>query len=182
MGTVLVNAEPVQRHIRMLQDYGIGIPQIAYLAASSVEAVRRIVREGVRKVGAEKAQRVLVIQPTLENAGEYSLIRAEPYVRMVRSLVALGWDKRKLTKMIAPAATSLDFLYAYKEDPEARVRAFTARRVVEVYNRLSMERPVGKVANRTRIIARKHGWPLPLDWEATSGGFFAQEEAKRSAA
>lgn len=87
--------------------------------------------------------------------------------RRIRALVALGWSLARISRE-AGCHRSWAGLILSRSAP---MRQETARRVAEVYERLSMRLPpettkAEKIdASRARRLARENHWPTPLAWD-----------------
>lgn len=80
--------------------------------------------------------------------------------RRIQALVAIGWSLGDLDRELGRKETYCSYLVR-------RIRPVlltTAQEVDTLYDRLSMQRPEGWVADRQRRWAQARGWPPPLAW------------------
>lgn len=82
--------------------------------------------------------------------------------RRLRALQAIGWT---LTEIANQIGTKRSRVEKWCSEERIYVYATTAARVDEVYERLSMGRPVGPWATRTRNMAARKGYAPPLAWD-----------------
>lgn len=92
--------------------------------------------------------------------GGDSLVDATGTHRRIQALAALGYTLTQLSDQL-----SMSTRYAGKLMTTEKVRPGTAAIVHEMYDRLSMTRPEGWVADRARILAAAKGWAPPLAWD-----------------
>lgn len=200
--TGLVDAGPVRDHLLALAEYGIGYKRVAALAGVGVTGVRTIIwgrqdpgdryGEIPKRVAREKAEAILSVQPVPENLGARQPVKAGPYVRRLKALVALGWSQSKIATELGRARANFTYIADYDKAGSHRNRvtigAGTALAIVELYDRWSNQRPPERdqrekiAAARSRRYAAEQGWPLPMDWEAIDNDFDRPAAVKRSAA
>lgn len=80
--------------------------------------------------------------------------------RRLTALAALGWTFADIADQLGCQRQALHGFLR-----ETTVYAATAAAVARVYDDLSMGRPEGRYATRTRGWAASNGWPPPLAWE-----------------
>jgi len=174
--TGLVDAEPVRAHILALSEYGIGYKRVAELAGVGTTGVRQLVwgrqepgpRNGEipKRVDREKAQKILAVQPVVENLGARRSVPARSTHRRVQALVARGWS-------IARLGRELDWSEGNFQGMMRRefVGAATHRAVVDLYERLWNVEPPRETASekaaysRSVAYAKRRRWLPPLAWD-----------------
>lgn len=200
--TGLVDAGPVREHVLMLGEFGIGYKRLAQLAGfGSTTPVRTIIwgrqdpgprfGEMQKRVKRETAERILAIQPDLALIADGTPIPAQPYVRMIKALVALGWSQSKIAEALGIAPANFRYVADYdraRQKNRVRISAGTARALVALYEVWSNQQPPTAqwrdkiAASRARRYAAERGWPLPMDWEAVDNDFHRASPVRRSAA
>lgn len=194
--TGLVDAQPVREHVEALQGHGIGYMRVARLAGVQPRAVAALIygrqesgpRKGevLKRIKRETAEKILAVEPSLENVADRGQVPSYPYVRMVRALVAWGWSQSKIATALGFEITNFRMLRDYDRDHKATIRASTARGIVALYEEWSTVEPPEAThrerisVSRSRRYGRERGWPLPMDWEA--GDFYRPVSVRRSAA
>lgn len=189
----LVGATPVRAHVYELQAYGIGYMRAARLAGVQPRAVAALIygrqesgpRKGemLKRIKRETAEKILAVQPVLENLGDRALTPGRGTRRRLQALVALGWSMSRLADELGMARSNFGRMMTSR-----MVRAETARAVAALYDRLSNTRPPEdewrdrQAASRARSYARARGWPVPMDWEAVDNDFDRHAPVRRSAA
>lgn len=201
--TGLVDVAPVREHVLMLGEFGIGYKRVAQLAGfKSSTPVRTIIwgrqdpgarfGEMQKRVKRETAERILAVEPLLEYLGARQPVKAGPFVRRLKALVALGWSQSKIADALGFTRGNFRFIREYDRAGSHRHRvvmgAATARAIVALYDDWSNRQPPETnqreriAASRARRYAREQGWPLPMDWEAVDNAFDRTVPVRRSAA
>lgn len=166
-----VDAEPVRTHIRHLQTCGMGLRTIERLSGVTRSSLAAILsgktgREPALKVRPATAQRILAVEPTLDNLAPKTVIDASGTVRRLRALVARGWSQAKLGERLG--ITPQNFTVMMNA---ARVTARTARAVRDLYDELWDQAPPENTrhlkiaASRARNTAQARGWLPPAAWD-----------------
>ena len=168
----LVDAGPVREHIERLREYGIGwkrIAEVAGLGYTTVETViyghktRKTMNQRVKR---ETAEKILAVQPILENLRPGALIPSIGAQRRVQALVWNGWAMRKLAIMAGMEPGNLNRLM---ERDQCSVVSFLKIRAL--YDRLwntqpKVERPYDNSSiARARNLARRKGWVSAWAWD-----------------
>lgn len=84
--------------------------------------------------------------------------------RRVHALQALGWSAETLSSMLGYSRAYLNV--AINRDSRRGIHQDTARRIADLYDRLSMTLPPEtRCTGRQREIARRKGWLPPLAWD-----------------
>lgn len=175
--TGLVDVAPVRAHVLALMEYGIGYKRIAQLAGFRSSTPVRTIAWGrqdagprygelQKRVKRETAERILAIQPTIDNLGGGAKVPALGTHRRIQALVARGWSLTKISHRLDMQVGN--FWRMMQRD---QVVASTHRRMVEIYEDLWDQEPPhdewhSKAAyTRSMNYARKHGWLPPLAWD-----------------
>ena len=158
-----VNAEPVRQHVAWLVSQGVPLRRLEPVYPSVRVLMYGRPSQGkppLAKLRADTAARVFAIQPTLEWLGPHARVPADAYRRRLQGLNALGWPRTHVASEMGAAPSAL--LGVMTADT---VTADMARRIVAVYDRLSMVRPEGRIADMTRRWAADQGCLPPLAWD-----------------
>ena len=167
-----VDAAPVREHIRALRAAGIGVEQIAMLAAISTSHVRQLGHhdrdgyEGIRRVRPETAHQVLRIRIDHANRAPRSHVVATGTRRRLQALVAVGWPHDELAARLGRSSAGLR-----RSMLSDSVTAQTAQDVSALYEQLWNLRPPQSTsderaaADDARTFATERGWLPPLAWD-----------------
>lgn len=174
--TGLVDAAPVREHILMLSEYGIGYKRIAQLAGVGITGVRQLIwgrqEPGTRygeipkRVGREKAEKILAVEPRIENLGARKSVPSRGTHRRLQALVARGWSQSKLADRLGMDRANFGGMMQRQF-----VGAATHRAVVELFDELWDQDPPrqthrDKIAyTRTLRYAAARRWLPPLAWD-----------------
>lgn len=174
--TGLVDAEPVRQHVLALIEFGIGYKRIAALAGVGITGVRSLVwgrqdpgpryGEIPKRVAREKAEKILAVQPVIDNLGSRRSVPALGTHRRIRALVARGWSLSKVAGMLG---IEIGNFWALLN--RTHVGAGTHRRMAEIYEtHWNVEPPHDtwhEKAAYTRALnyAKRRGWLPPLAWD-----------------
>jgi hypothetical protein len=160
-----VDAEPARKHAKALQDFGIGCGRIADLAGVSPSVVKallygmgdklpsRVIRPGTR-------DRILAVQPVLDNLEDTVLVDPDPYRGQLRALIAAGWSPRYLAGRIPMDRASFYRVIGSQK----QIAASTAKAVTRIHRELHDRQPPQRTAaerraaETARSLARRHGW------------------------
>lgn len=126
-----IPAGPARRHIEALMAAGVGPKTIAKLSGVPHGAISKIVYGNYqtgrksKRIRPETARKILAVTAELADGGQK--VDAAPTWRMLDELIAKGWPKAHLARLIVgPQAVSLQIR-------RSTVRASTARKVEQVY-------------------------------------------------
>jgi hypothetical protein len=174
--TGLVDAEPVRQHVLELIEFGIGYKRIAMLAGVGITGVRSLVwgrqdpgpryGEIPKRVGREKAEKILAVQPTIEHLGARRSVPGIGTHRRVQALVARGWSVTRIGRELGWEPGNFHAMMRREH-----VGAATHREVAALYDRLwNVEPPQeewrDKIAHtRSLGFAKRRGWLPPLAWD-----------------
>lgn len=173
----LVDVAPVREHVLMLGEYGIGYKRVAQLCGfKSSTPVRTIIwgrqdpgpryGEMQKRVKRETAEKILAIQPTIDNMGDGAKVPAVGTHRRIQALAARGWSLSKLSRRL-----DIDIPNFWTMMRRDHVLAATHRRVAALYEELWDQAPPNhewhdKAAyTRSKNYARKRGWLPPAAWD-----------------
>lgn len=172
----LVDADPVREHILMLSEYGIGYKRVAELAGVGITGVRSLIwgrqdpgdryGEIPKRVAREKAEKILAVQPVVENLGSRQPIPSTGAHRRVQALVTRGWSLSKIARRLDMQIAN--FWQVMKSD---RIGAGLHRRIAELYDELWDQTPPHEewhdaaAYTRTLNYAKEKGFLPPLAWD-----------------
>jgi hypothetical protein len=174
--TGLVDADPVREHILMLGEYGIGYKRVAELAGVGITGVRSLIwgrqdpgdryGEIPKRVTREKAEKILAVQPIVENLGSRRPLPALGAHRRVQALVTRGWSLSKIA-----ARLDMDIANFWQVMQSERIGAGLHLRIAALYDELWDQSPPHELwhdaAAYTRTInyAKRKGYLPPLTWD-----------------
>lgn len=161
-----VAAAPVAAHLRALREAGVGITRIAKITGLGINTVWGMDRPHRKWVYAETARRVFAIPlPDLPHAPIAAAGRPISSVgtaRRLQALQAIGYTNAQLAAEIGYFAEHLTPLMR----GDRLVSVKTARRVVDIFNRLQLVPPPDTIgAKRARLRAARRGWVPPFAWD-----------------
>lgn len=169
----LVDATRVRAHLQMLTAAGMGRRRIAHVAGVSVTVVARLTglehSRPAARVRPDTERKLLAVTPDLAPG---ALTDAMPTVRMVTSLVALGWP---LSTLSARAGLPVRRLYGVARLGDGdRVTVRTQERVREIFDLLCA---TPGPSQRARRLAQRRGWLAPLAYDDVCAGVVADQDA-----
>ena len=126
-----IEAGPVREHLLGLRATGIGIRQIADLAATTPSYVRRLTAAPTRgqaepRIGVDLSQRLLRITATEANRAEKSQRPAGPTLALLTDLLTQGWSLTHLAHDLRRSPRSLTTTLHAQHVDEATHRAVRA--------------------------------------------------------
>lgn len=169
-GTWRQDTAPVRVHLRSLMAAGMGRRRIAAVSGINESTIDRLLYGRVNRgtpppatTRHDIATRLLAVRLDLHpGAG----IEASGTVRRVQALVAIGHTLSSIARELGWTLQNLSrVVYTGSTPYAARVEVRTAQTVSRLYDRLSMARPDGLLADRARRHAAKRGWLPPLAWD-----------------
>lgn len=201
--TGLVDATPVREHVLKLAEVGIGYKRLAELAGIGITAARSVLwgrqepgpryGEIPKRIKRETAEKILAVQPTLENLAGGMPVPARPTVRRIEALIAFGYSQNRIANLMGWHSGNLAALrhryglaVAAGDHTLAKVNAATHRLIADIYEQHCLVPPpaTDKYArisvNRSRRLGREKGWPLPMDWAAVDDDFDTDDPPTRS--
>lgn len=157
-----VDAGPVRVHVQALRDSGLGFRRIAELSGVRRQTIQQLFspRRGRSKPSAYVASataRKLLAVPVGE-AAPGAHIDQTGTVRRLQALVAIGHSQSSLCTQLGITQSNSTRLF----HGHSKVTAATAKRVAELYDRLSMVSGTNQRAIRR---AKANGWLPPLAWD-----------------
>ncbi len=167
-----VDAEPVRRHIRTLQDCGLGTRRIAEAASVDRKRLQAVLTgrpdRGTppqEKLRPEPAAAILAVQPTLDLLGSATPISATGTHRRLQALVAGGWPQHHLAAALGMTDGNFSSLLARNQ-----VIVRTARAVQDLYDqRWRLDPRQHGVGNQAYARAKSHadrsGWAPVGAWD-----------------
>ena len=168
-----VDAEPVRQHVRMLMSYGIGWQRVARLAGASSGGMSRLLYGAPyagsapsRRVRTITADKILAVKPSFEHLAPMARVDGTGTRRRLQALIANGWPQLRLGHEMGIKHHRLIWDHVRQDV----VAADTARRVVEMYERLWNADPIQRgVSERFAAEAREraaaNGWAPPAAWD-----------------
>lgn len=160
-----VDAEPARQHARWLLEQGMSLDGIA----NTYPLVRELIygrpsqgRLPIQRMRRENADAVLALQPTLDTIANTAQVPIDPYRRRLEALQALGWSRPKIAREMKASVSQIDDTC---KPGRTTIPAKWARRIVAVYDRLSMVRPEGHYPDITRKWAASKGYLPPLAFD-----------------
>lgn len=167
-----VDAGPVRRHVLQLRAAGMASLRIAQLAGVSVETVRNLQygkpsrgQAPTKRMRPWTAERVLAVR--IGPLPERGWVPGAGTRRRLHALVCLGWP---LTVLATQGGMSEHTLQRLSSSPaDARVEAATARKVADLFQRLSRVTPTSAgvspaTVKRMRTLAARKGWVSAAAW------------------
>jgi hypothetical protein len=94
----LVPTDPVRRHLRHLQQFGMGHKTVAKHARLGKTVLAEILWYGKQRMRRRAAARVLAVQPTLDTLPRNVKIQATETVAKIRQLVCWGYPKSLINR------------------------------------------------------------------------------------
>jgi lambda repressor-like predicted transcriptional regulator len=161
-----VDAEPVRRHLRKLEEHGISIRQAATLAGVGARSLHPLFTRPIRHtVRPEIAAAVLAIDP--EQATP-TRIDATGTARRIQALVADGWPMAHLAEHIGVYRSYVHALIRRHDDGQ-KILASTAVKVAAGYEQLAGKRPAKHGINlrqvkQARNLAASRRWAPTSYW------------------
>jgi hypothetical protein len=166
-----VDAEPVRRHILYLREANIGTERLADLSNVNRRYLQRLVSgmpggRQVKRVRPALAQRILTVEPTLENLAPSTLVSSLGSLRRLQALVVIGWSQNKLASKLRMGQRNFCRLMR-----STHVTAATALRIRVLFDELWDQQPPAETGPQRCAIARARnhaaaaGWVSPLAWD-----------------
>jgi transcriptional regulator with XRE-family HTH domain len=166
-----MDAEPVRAHIKHLSECGIGTRRIAALTGVSRTLLKNLLngkpgKEPTRRVRTENAQRLLALEPTLENVAPSTPVDSAGSHRRLQALVTIGWSQQKLAERLG--LTPSNFGTMLRSNQVSAARALEIR---ALYNQMWDQAPPETThrekiaASRARNYAKARKWLPPMAWD-----------------
>lgn len=173
----LVDVTPVREHVLMLGEYGIGYKRVAQLAGfKSSTPVRSIIwgrqepgpRNGElqKRVKRETAEKILAIQPVIENLAPKQPVPSTGTHRRVQALIARGWS---MSQIATRADWGIANFFTMMQRP--LIAAVTHLTIAALYEQLWDQEPPQSTRSeraaytRSLRYAAARGWLPPLAWD-----------------
>jgi plasmid maintenance system antidote protein VapI len=173
----LVDAAPVQAHIQMLRDFGLGDSRIAELAGVDPTGVRVLIygrqAKGDRRYGQipkrttrDKAEKILALRPDVSMLAPGAQFSARGAQRRLQALTAIGWPLMYLANALGVARPTLDGVMHNR-----KITARRHREIAALFDELwaTPFRPVDLAGRRARsralTLARSNRWLPPMAWD-----------------
>jgi hypothetical protein len=158
-----VDAEPARQHVKWLMGQGVPFAKILPIypnVAALVYGRPAIGQPPTQRIRPDAERALLAIQPTLDMLGDHARIDAAGTHRRMQGLMALGHPLAELARRLKTGPHPLRQIL---RDSTVTVRFY--RRMVALHEELSMVRPQGWVADKTRRWAEGQGFLPPLAWD-----------------
>jgi AraC-like DNA-binding protein len=175
--TGLVDVAPVREHVLRLGEFGIGYKRVAQLAGfKSSTPVRTIIwgrqdpgprfGEMQKRVKRETAEKILAIQPVIENLAPGQKVPAAGAHRRIQALVVAGWSMSRIAQRLGVSPANFS---ALMRRDMVLVSTWVAAR--DLFAELWDQEPPraewrDKIAfSRARHYGESRGWLPALAWD-----------------
>ena len=161
-----VDAEPVRRHLRTLEQHGISIRQAATLAGIGARSLHPLFARPIRHtVRPEIAAAVLAIDPEQVTP---TRIDSTGTGRRIQALVANGWPMAHLAEHLGVYRSYVHALTRRHEEGQ-KILASTAAKVAAGYEQLEGKKPTRcgvtpRQVKQARNMAASRRWPTTAYW------------------
>ena len=162
----LVDSATVRDHLHYLHnDLGVSVRAISESSGVSWPAIRRVMTEGGR-IRSDNAKALLAV--TLETMPDDVEIGSRGTVRRIQALSCLGYSAWRV--WVDTGVQASDLVYRYAQNPRARVKVATAKRIDSYYraNQVPVEptdRHERMSATKAKRAAERGGWVPPAMWD-----------------
>ena len=168
--SLYTDAAPVRTHVIILRRHGLGLRKIAELAGINRKSLQNLLygcshrnTPPKRKMRKTTAEAILAIPlpdgPLSPLLTEGQHVDATGTRRKVRALAAFG---HSISSLAARVGWTPQNFHKLTRDDTTQVTAKTARMVDALFRELQL---VPGTNTRTRNLAKKKGWALPMEWE-----------------
>lgn len=158
-----IDATETQEHLQKLRDAGTSWRRIAELSGTSRSQLMRL--RTATKIGRGTAERILAVEVAAAKhlvAADHDRVPAIGASRRVQSLIAAGWTQTYIAQRLGMTVGNLHpTTYMTRDFVSVR----RDRDIRDLFNELQMQ-PGTSI--RSRRLAAKHGWALPLEWDEES--------------
>ncbi|MFE3229870.1 hypothetical protein [Nocardia sp. NPDC059228] len=167
-------ADAARDHLAALTAAGLRPKQVADLAGISAATVGNITDPTTGRIQAQIERAVLAIEiPSRPGdvAPDNALVPIIGAARRIQALVAYGYPQSHLARELGinPAHTTMAALVGRPNHSSgATGQSITAKReraIKDLFDRLQL---TPGPSNRARDYGRRHGWPLPFEWDEDS--------------
>lgn len=168
-----VPADPVRAHVTYLAENGISMKQLAKLSGVALSTVGTLMygrpergHAPYPRVHKTTADRILAVQPSLDNMAGGRAIDATGTVRRLQALVTIGWSQASLGKQLSVEKGNMAPLMG-----ATHVTVRRAKQVKDLYDRIWDKPQTGtdwhskSAATRARNHAKARGWLPPMAWD-----------------
>ena len=167
------DAEPIRKHIDTLRTYGISYEQMAQKTGICSSTIIRIHKGDShapkpKRILKRTAKPILELKPSIDLMPENALIPALASQRKIRALFALGWNFQELGDRSGIFHTTIYLIAKNKKF----LSVSNVQKIDRLYEQLWDKEPPAETkaekinVTRTRNLARKKGWALPLAWDS----------------
>lgn len=158
-----VDAGPAREHVQWLISQGVPVTNLSPIYSGVNLLLYGAPHRGMpptQRMRRESAEALLAVRPTLDMLGPGAYIDSAGARRRLQGLCALGWSVAAIARHMETAPRQI-----HRALDEATVTAAMHQRVLAAYEDLSMVRPEGLYADKTRRRAARQGWVPPLAWD-----------------
>lgn len=169
----LVDAQPVRDHIEHLRASGVSYKSLALASGVSHSAIGVIVygrkernAPPTARVRPETAEKILAVEPTMDNMASGRNICSTGTHRRIQALVSIGYSITNLGERLNITSSNMRDMLSRKQ-----VLVSTARKVRALYEDLwdkpndATEWQWLAAATRARNYAAIHSWLPPMAWD-----------------
>ena len=167
---VLIDAEPVRRHLELLAAANVGPTRVATLTGLALETVAGFVRpysSGTRRYGRKRkvhpdvAAKILALDPETTTPG---IVDATGSIRRIQALCAAGWPMLHLAGRLGINERTVRML-----PRQSRMTARLAAQIAAMYEELRQQKPRAHGVSATSIKrarnrAKANRWPTIAYW------------------
>ncbi|MEU8920375.1 hypothetical protein AB0D10_05465 [Kitasatospora sp. NPDC048545] len=159
-----VDAAPARTHLQQLRAQGLGLRRIQDISSVDRASLQKILH-GRPKIRPATARAILRTRPALDDYAPAAVIDATGTTRRLQALIAAGWPYAYLADRLGRTRANLSSLLR-----RARVQAYTARAVRDLYDELWLTDPATRGADpeamsRARACAASNSWAPPGAWD-----------------
>lgn len=158
-GPSTMDPAAVKAHLLTLRDAGVTKSQISSAAGVGKATIGRIIndRNSSNRMLKSTARRLLAVKvQDITPEGYFNVI---PYQRKLQALVAIGWAKQDLQRMVPTNESNMyDILHGNRK----YILADTARKIDALYDRICMQ---AGTCEQSKESAFRKRWLPPLAWD-----------------
>lgn len=166
-----VPADAARKHVEFLRGEDMTYALISEVSGLSKATLYNLVRGKSQHIQLHNEQILLAISPYREvSTGPDATVSAVASSRRLQGLCRMGFTQRYIAKRVGCSTDVLD-KYLRLHGPMAK--ASIAQGIAELFDELQMTRLDSPILNtphakRTRTLAIRQGWALPMQWSEES--------------
>ena len=164
--TLMVDAEPVRKHIVELKARDIGSRRIEELTGISRSAIQSVLRGRPsqnrpprRRVLRTTAEKILAIPLDVDHRCRGTRRDATGSVRRLRALQAIGWTQTEIARRLGWTCANINRYFLGRQDT---ISHGFAKDIAALFDELQLS---PGPSDRARQQARLRGWAPPLAWD-----------------